>query len=211
MAREGADTWLQYWLFYAYNPQDRDPLHTGRHEGDWELIQLRLGADARPDRATLSEHSWAEGCAWAELEHAPVAGVEVPRVYVANGSHANFSRPGSYGRPFPDPTDEADGRGEELRPDLTEIADAHPGWVAYPGSWGATEAGIVPGEMSSPRGPRFQEGGAWSAPTSFDDERARDCRSGAPGRWWQTAFGGIVVAGLVLGLVILVRRRRAAP
>ena len=28
VANEGADTWLQYWLFYAYNPQDRSPLGT---------------------------------------------------------------------------------------------------------------------------------------------------------------------------------------
>jgi hypothetical protein len=37
IAREDGETWLQYWLFYAYNPQDRGILATGRHEGDWEF------------------------------------------------------------------------------------------------------------------------------------------------------------------------------
>ena len=103
IARQGNRRWLQYWLFYADNPQDRSPLRTGRHEGDWELVQLRLGREAKPDRATLSQHSWAEGCPWRGLRH---AGAErVPVIFVANGSHANYSRRGAYPRPFPDPTD----------------------------------------------------------------------------------------------------------
>ena len=38
--------WLQYWLFYYYNDfQLAGPLLSGgKHEGDWELVQLRLDA-----------------------------------------------------------------------------------------------------------------------------------------------------------------------
>jgi hypothetical protein len=41
--------WLQYWLFFADNRQDRGILRTGRHTGDWELLQLRLGLVNRRD------------------------------------------------------------------------------------------------------------------------------------------------------------------
>jgi hypothetical protein len=206
LAREGDETWLQYWLYYAYNPQDRSPLRTGRHEGDWELVQLRLGADGRPDLATLSQHSWAEGCAWPELELARAGVVDVPVVYVANGSHANYSRPGDYDRPFPDPTDEADGRGREVRPALTPISDRAPAWVAYPGRWGESDAGFVPGESPSPFGPRFQASGAWEAPASYHDELARPCGSGAPGRPWQLP-AAVAVLGALLAVVWVSRSR----
>jgi hypothetical protein len=204
VATEGGDTWLQYWLFYAYNPQDRHPLNTGRHEGDWELIQFRLGPDGRPTDAVMSEHSWAEGCAWSELEQAPGG---APILYVANGSHATYSRPGDYGRPFPDPTDEADGDGRQVRPAVTVITNRHPAWVRYSGRWGDTEAGFIPGEMSSPAGPRFQESDAWDKPGSYAEAVARPCGSGAPGRPWETA--AIVGAGalLIAGAFAVARRR----
>ncbi len=203
IAREGDDVWLQYWLFYAYNPQDRSPLRTGRHEGDWELVQLRLGAGGVPDLATLSQHAWAEGCEWSELERES----EVPVLYIANGSHAVYSRPGSHDRPFPDPTDEADGKGSEVRPELTRLGEHTPAWVDYPGRWGDTEAGWVPGESPSPFGPRFQENGAWDAPSTYHEEEARPCGSGAPGRPWQVALMALLAAGVVAAVVIAVRSR----
>jgi hypothetical protein len=204
IAKEGDEIWLQYWLFYAYNPQDRNPLRTGRHQGDWELIQFRLGPDGRPTLAAMSEHSWAEGCAWSELEHDSGG---APILYVANGSHATYSRAGNYDRPFPDPNDEADGQGRELRPAVTQITDRRPSWVDYAGRWGDTEAGIVPGEMSSPFGPRFQESGAWTHPSSYFEDSARPCGSGAPGRPWASAV--LIGAGLLLAAAaaVVIRRR----
>jgi hypothetical protein len=207
IATESDQTWLQYWLFYAYNPQDRSPLKTGRHEGDWELIQFRLAQDGRATLAAMSQHSWAEGCAWSELEHSRNG---VPILYVANGSHATYSAAGAHGRPFPDPTDEADGNGREVRPRLVEINDRRPGWVGYRGRWGETEAGLIPGEMSSPVGPRIQESAAWSQPSSYFEDFARPCGSGAPSRPWQTA--AVIAAGALLGLAAigLIRRKRGS-
>jgi hypothetical protein len=131
----------------------------------------------------------------------------VPILYVAHGSHAIYSRRGEYGRPFPDPTDEADGEGLEVRPALTEIDDRHPSWVRYQGRWGETEAGFIPGESPSPLGPRFQESDAWSLPASYHEDRARPCGSGPPGRPWQTA-GTIALAALVVLIAMIVARRR---
>ena len=42
----GGKTWLQYWLFSYYNPQN--VLGFGVHEGDWEFIQVGLDVDQVP-------------------------------------------------------------------------------------------------------------------------------------------------------------------
>ena len=59
--------WLQYWLFYYYNDYNLVGrfLGGGRHEGDWELVQLRLNADEQPELAVYSQHKTAEAKPWA--------------------------------------------------------------------------------------------------------------------------------------------------
>jgi hypothetical protein len=208
LAREGDTTWLQYWLFYPYNPQDRGVLKTGRHEGDWELVQLRLDRNGRPDRATMAQHTWAEGCAWSELERRGIGKFEIPVVYVANGSQANHSRPGTYDRPWPDPNDEADGHGRRLRPPLEVITDDAPRWVTEEARWGESRASFIPGEESSPQGPMFQPNRRWSQPSSFDAEVARTCGSGPPGRPWQNVLSGALGLTACGGLAVAVRRKR---
>ena len=64
VVRDAGRTWLQYWLFSRYNTQDRGIVRTGRHEGDWEFVQIGLDADERPRLITLAQHSWAESCAF---------------------------------------------------------------------------------------------------------------------------------------------------
>jgi hypothetical protein len=192
-------TWLQYWLFFLTNTQDRGVVRTGRHEGDWELVQLRLDHRGRPDLATLSQHSWAEGCPPAELRSDHGA----PVIHVANGSHALLSHPGVGDRQWPDPDDEADGRGRRVRPPVVELADGRPGWTRWPGRWGDSDAGIVPGEQSSPRGPAFAEGGAWRDPAAFHDDRARGCGADPPRRAWQWPLLAALVA---LALLLPLRR-----
>jgi len=55
-ARAGGE-WLQYWLFYGYQDQDRGIVRAGRHEGDWELVQLRVTDAGRPvDRPRPGHH-----------------------------------------------------------------------------------------------------------------------------------------------------------
>jgi hypothetical protein len=202
IAKEADETWLQYWLFFAYNAQDRGLVRTGRHEGDWELFQLRLDDAGVPDLATLAQHSWAEGCAWDSLERDGNA----PVLYVANGSHALYSAPGTWDRPFPDPNDEADGEGREVRPKVQQASNSQPAWVAYDGRWGSSRAGPIPGEQSSPFGPRFQPSGAWAAPATFHADRAVACGSGPPGRWWTLPVPAAAL--LAIGAIALLLRRR---
>jgi hypothetical protein len=194
--------WLQYWLFYVYNEQDRGILRTGRHEGDWELVQVRLDGSGRPVRATLREHTWAQSCAWSEVEHGPSG---EPVVFVAHGSHANYSRAGDHDRPWPDPTDEADGRGRALRPRVEPISRSSPPWMSSPERFGDSRASFVPGEQSSPQGPAFQR--EWSDPAAF--ERAgRACTASPPGRPWQLAAEAALVGLVVLALLGARRRLR---
>jgi hypothetical protein len=193
--------WLQYWLFFTDNPQDRGLLQTGRHTGDWELLQLRLGRDRRPVEATFAQHTWAEGCDWDEIERRGAA----PIVYVANGSHALYPRPGGADRPWPDPNDEADGRGRRARPPVERVSAGEPRWMAWPGRWGEDEAGWVPGEQSSPRGPAFQPD-RWDDPGRFHAAEARACGAGPPGRPWQTVLTIVLVLAVAAAALRAARR-----
>src|SRR4051812_33291690 len=140
--------WLQYWLFYYYNDyQLLGPLSGGNHEGDWELVQLRLDANEKPAQLVFSQHKLAESRAWQD---APKAG-NTPIVYVARGSHANYFAKGSHwtGNWF----DQADGKGPQITPTLEVLTDTAPGWVLWPGFWGDTKAGILPLDSNSPVSP----------------------------------------------------------
>ncbi|WP_028066187.1 hypothetical protein [Solirubrobacter soli] len=134
--------WLQYWLFYYYNDyQLLGPLSGGNHEGDWELVQLRLGANEKPVQAVYSQHKLAES--------RPFSGT-TPIVYVARGSHANYFSTGSHwtGNWF----DQADGKGPQIAPALIVLEDDTP-WANWPGFWGDTKTGILPFDSSSPVSP----------------------------------------------------------
>jgi hypothetical protein len=197
--------WLQYWMLFAADTQDWGLLHTGRHEGDWELVQLRLRR-GRPVRAFYSQHSGAESCSmgWAtRLAARPVA-------YVAQGSHALYFVSGVRDRIWPAPNDEADGRGLRMRPRLVRISADSPPWMRYSGRWGATRAGWFPGEMSSPRSPaqqreRWTDPDAWAAAARRCSRRNCDRRGECDER--ETAMTG-VVATLALGWALLFARRR---
>jgi hypothetical protein len=203
-----AGDWLQYWLFYAQNTQDRGVLRTGRHAGDWEMVQVRLDG-GRPVEAVYAQHSGAERCGWADVR----LDSGHPVVFVANGSHASYFVPGVRDRMWPDPNDEADGAGELVRPPLVWISGESPEWMRFAGPWGGARAGWVPGEESSPPGPAFQPQGRWSDPEGWA-LAARPCthgrcaRVGACDGREQALWGGVVAGGALAGGFALWRRRR---
>ena len=202
-----ADGWVQYWIWYRSNPQDRGVLRSGRHAGDWELVQYRDDGS----EAVYAQHSGAERCGRRDLE---LRGGR-PVVYVANGSHASYFHAGTRDRLWPDPNDEADGRGIVLRPRAVRVTADSPPWMRFRGSWGGARAGWFPPEQSSPRGPAFQ-GERWDDPEAFA-RSARPCTGrrcvevGACDGAETAAAAGL--AGAVLALVGLRawrRRRRTA-
>jgi hypothetical protein len=154
--------WLQYWFFYYYN--NKAFLFVGLHEGDWEMIQLRLGANDEPDVAAYAQHAGGERCAWSDVEHDTGPDGEVPVVYSARGSHASYFRRGTYPE-APIVPDYNDAGGPRVRPELTVLSDDAPAWVGWPGRWGSTRAEIGPLGADSPRGPR--QHGAWRDPLAF--------------------------------------------
>jgi hypothetical protein len=162
--RKGA-TWLQYWFFYYYN--DKQFLGLGLHEGDWEMIQLRLGANGVPDAVTYAQHDRAERCAFSGVEKRPDG---APIVFVARGSHASLMHEGRHDAPVV--PDDCDAKGPLLRPKLEELTAP---WAAWPGFWGSTRAGS-PLESSSPTGPARHS--QYTDPLS-KHEAAKDCQARA--------------------------------
>ena len=80
-----------------------------------------------------------------------------PVVFAAHGSHASYLRAGTRDRMWPDPNDEADGRGRSSRPRLVEITRDSPAWMRRSTPWGDSRGRWwVPPEQDSPPGPAFQ-------------------------------------------------------
>jgi hypothetical protein len=166
-------------------------LKTGRHEGDWEVVQIRRDGTV----GVYAQHAWAERCSTPR-----------PVVYVANGSHAAYFTPGVHDRPWPDPNDYARGDGKRIRPPLVRITRNSPSWMRKSTRWGRTRAGWFPGEQSSPLGPAFQHD-RFDSPTAWA-ATARGCRSGAPSR---PALAYLALIPLAAAALLLVTRRRASP
>ena len=200
--------WLQYWLFFAENLQDRGILRTGRHEGDWEMVQYKL-RDGRPVRAVYAQHARAESCGYGHVRRSRGR----PVVFLARGSHAAYFVPGVRDRMWPDPNDEADGRGPRVRPRLVRVSEDRPPWMAYEGRWGGTRAGWVPGEMDSPRGPAFQpdrwDAAGWAAAARPCTREDCDERGECDGR--ETAIAALLaLLGVLVAGVYAERRLRRA-
>ena len=144
-------TWLQYWLFYAGQDQDRGVLRTGRHEDDWELVQYRVDDGGRPVEAVYAQHHGGERCGWSTVE----TRAGHPVVYPAHGSHASYFRAGTRDRMWPDPNDEADGRGPAITPVLVPVTADHPAVDDLPGPLGPREGALVgPRREGLPARPR---------------------------------------------------------
>ena len=162
----GGATWLQYWFFSYYN--DKNFFGIGLHEGDWEMIQLRLGENGEPDVATFAQHREGEAFNWEDLELRASPNGDVPVVYVGRGSHASFARRGEHWTMPPLPPDYSDGKGPLVRPALEVVSADSPKWILWPGKWGSSD--------SSPTGP--SQKGQWRNPTAFHVE----CGGAARGR-----------------------------
>lgn len=153
--------WLQYWLWYFYNDYQLS-FGLGTHEGDWEMVQLRMDVAAgRPDIAVYAQHRYGEERAWDAVEKLG----ERPVVYVARGSHASYFEAGFHQTEAW--YDLADGkRRMKDRPRLEVLGDDAPAWPLWTGRWGDTlpRDGL---ESNSPTGPGAKK--QWTRPDTMLD------------------------------------------
>jgi hypothetical protein len=159
VAVDGGRTWLQYWFWSYDNPKNL--LGFGRHEGDWEVIQVGLGADDKPEVTTFSQHTAGEARSWAQVEKIG----EHPVVYVAPLSHANYYEAGAH--PYVIGVDNPDGGVEPVFPRVEPFGD----WGHWPGRWGSSAgvaASLSGGKLGgrSPASPGRQ-GMKWDHPAAW--------------------------------------------
>ena len=164
VARHGGVRWLQYWFWLYHNPKNL--FGWGKHEGDWEMIQIRLDDDDRPVRASYSQHEhgetreWADVVKWDEDPNHPV-------VHLAPFSHAAYFEPGAhfYGAGV----DNAAAHGPGVLTEVEPFGD----WVGWPGRWGG-DLGRKIGTRRvgrSPRSPGCQ--GHYRDPAGFERRQGR--------------------------------------
>ena len=160
----GRRTWLQYWLFYYYNPHAL--LGIARHEGDWEMVQVGLGDDGEPEVATFAQHTFGQALAWDEALHEPAPDGPRPVVYVAPLSNASYPEPGTF--PYVGGIDHPSHTGEPVTPVLEEFGD----WATWPGVWGGSR-GVLGGRLGgrSPQSPSRQRL-RWEDPDGFHARHA---------------------------------------
>jgi hypothetical protein len=152
---DGDRLWLQYWLWCYYNPKHL--LGFGKHEGDWEVVQVGLAADEEPQVATYSQHASGEARDWDDVRHQG----DHPIVYVAPLSHACYFEPGAH--PYPVGVDNPDDSLPPIVPRLEEFG----AWAAWTGRWGNSK-GVGGGQFGgrSPASPGRQ-GQKWDRPAAW--------------------------------------------
>lgn len=166
---DGQNTYVQYWMFYVFNPGS-----VNSHQGDWEMVQVILDGDHEPVGTTYSQHHSGVDAGWSEVL---TRDGSHPMVYVALGSHA------SYYRYYQGRIQGMDTCGEdglalgssdygliEIRGDVPG-GDPDTSWVWYGGRWG-----VIPDVLADargdagPQGPMYREdGGMWDG-RAFSEE-----------------------------------------
>lgn len=152
---------LQYWMFYAFNKFDNS------HEGDWEMIGIDLdhrGDRSIPVRVAYSAHHGSLRKDWTALVEGKQRVADQPIVYIARGSHANYTASGHQrgwievwswaGRRLCYRiTDETDNHGIELDPDDYTLKPL--GGPAFEGAYGP--GNYVFGELQEPGKPATKD------------------------------------------------------
>jgi hypothetical protein len=161
---EAGTTWLQYWFFMYYD--DPGFLGFGTHEGDIEMIQLRLGDTGVPDAVSYSQHRSGVSAAWTNVELDGPA----PVVYSARGTHASMLRSGTLTSDRSFIPDHNDAHGPRIRPDLIALSEGQTPWAFWPGHWGGTKPehqilGTIGIEANSPFA--LSAHMAWGDPAGF--------------------------------------------
>ena len=164
VARDGERDWLQYWFWLYYNPKNL--FGFGKHEGDWEMVQVGLGADGQPEVLAYAQHDSGEARRAGEAEWIERDGGRHPVVYVSPLSHASYFEAGTH--PYPVGIDHPYGDGPEAWVAVEPFGD----WVNWPGRWGNAERVIAQRIGNGPPSPSRQ-GSKWASPAGFQRKMGR--------------------------------------
>jgi hypothetical protein len=141
--QDGGQLWDQFWTNWPDNPKAY--AGEGRHEGDWEMVQIGYGLGGVPICMTGSQHRSGASRWWHDVT---LDDNGAPVVFVARDSHAN------YFAPVDSIIDRADGKGVRAVLEWREFGP----WAMWPGRWGHSE--------SSPKSPGRQ-GDRWHQPALY--------------------------------------------
>jgi hypothetical protein len=157
--------WLQYWFWYFYNNYQL-AFGAGLHEGDWEMVQLRMHpTEDRPDVAVYAQHRYGEKRSWGAVKKVG----ERPIVYVGRGSHASYFEKGFHQTEAW--YDLADGKRKAPELAVEIVHDKTHEWMRWRGTWGDTKPsdhdklGL---QSNSPTGPGHKK--QWSNPNAMLDD-----------------------------------------
>jgi hypothetical protein len=157
--------WIQYWFFYYYNDWNEVSVF-GKHQGDWEMIQVGLDDDLDPTRVVYSRHKY-EHAARCGFDDVAVSGTTSPEVFVARGSHASYFESGSteleelslWGQDIS--VDDVHWGDREVSPQpAIEAVTGELNFLGWPGDWGI--------DGGSPKAPSVQQ--HWKDPEKFWDD-----------------------------------------
>ena len=163
VVEDGERKWLQYWFWLYYNPKNL--FGFGKHEGDWEMVQIGLGRDGDPEVATYAQHEAGETRKFKQgprdmdlMGHRPV-------VYIAPYSHASYFK-GGITHPYLVGIDQAvypfDGGPNDSELPVVPFAE----WVKWKGRWGNSERTIARRIGNGPPSPSCQ-GPEWDRPAAW--------------------------------------------
>ena len=160
----GGRVWLQYWWWLYYNPKNL--FGFGKHEGDWEMIQIGLRPDGEPEAVAYAQHASGEARKPKDVEWVERDGGRHPVVYVAPLSHASYFEAGTH--PYPVGIDHPYGDG----PEAWLPVEPFGAWNDWPGYWGSQDHVILGKLGNPPRSPAHQ-GGKWKDPAAFQRKMKR--------------------------------------
>jgi len=156
---DGGRTWLQYWFWLYYNPKNL--FGFGKHEGDWEMVQIGLDRELRPEVASYAQHDSGEARPWRKGSmHFTDDDPQRPVAYVAPLSHASYFEPGTH--PYLVGIDDPRADGPPADLPLVALGD----WACWCGRWGNPERAIVSRVGQGPSSPGRQ-GVKWDAPGAW--------------------------------------------
>ena len=172
---------LQYWFFYVFNDWNNN------HEGDWEMIQLKVDkSNLTPIEATYSFHWGGITHNWSNISKSGTH----PKVYVVEGGHGSWSAPGNhdwaqeiFGLYCQSLTDRTAENGPSIEIDSNyslDIISNNTTWINFAGKWGEINTIGTTGPDSPPK-INYGAGNRWKDPLTWANNPLPDSYAACTG------------------------------